>query len=723
MANNLESGGHPKGAAAWFAGLVILVVSVSAGLRFYDLFALPLTNDETSALMRLNTKSVSELLGTVVWNDGHPMLVQVFLWYWTKWFGTAVWVVKLPFLLCGLGSVILMIRIGIRLGAAWAGLLAAAMLATLQFPLMYSEIARPYAPGLLLSLWAYYVWLRWLEVCKTEVAGINLWAKPLILLSIAGYLGASNHYFNGLILALLFISGLMTLPRNRWIRYLWPWLLGAALYMHQIGIFMHHLQVGSPGWLQVPTWKSLFKHFMYCFGYSLWPIHAWLLGVLLGELIQKRKIKWLGFDETWAGSKVISTGADGDVSDLGDKQQKRVINRVIWLLYLAPLLIAYFYSVYRAPVFQDSVLLFSFGFGLLGFALWVDRRVLSLRLKAGLVVLTLLVNLYVLLVDRNHRELFNNQSYDAAVKTLKRWKVVDDVSRGDAMWVYGFESFFMEYHAQELGLALGKWQKNGGDLQYFRDETVDYASFRKKLSALKGDDFYYLNMVGMDPMLRVWIQRAFPVLRSESMGPGYHIMHFSKVVEGNSGSGYLGVGVSPVWRGQLALRGDIDSSQYRQILAVSTDSLGEHRYSAEFVAVAVVELDTLLLRSKDLRLVVMIKNGAGENIRYLDQGIGNMSYEMGEVEVLEGGRCRVNLYLAGRLVDVEWGGDGIEGQGVLGGIRTGLASNINHFATRGYDMQIFIDNAGRKPVAVKTLRIDFWPGNESVYGLVNPVIP
>lgn len=723
MANNLESGGHPKGVAAWFAGLVILVVAVAAGLRFYDLFALPLTNDETSALMRLNAKSVSELLGTVVWDDGHPMLVQVFLWYWTKWFGTAVWVVKLPFLLCGLGSVILMIHIGIRMGAAWAGLLAATMLATLQFPLMYSEIARPYAPGLLLSLWAFYVWLRWLEVCKADVAGINLWAKPLILLSIAGYLGASNHYFNGLILALLFVSGLMILPRDRWIRYLWPWLLGAALYMHQIGIFLHHLQVGSPGWLQVPTWKSLFKHFMYCFGYSLWPIHLWLLGVLLGELIQKRKIKWLGFDETLAESKVISAGADGDGSDLGDKQQKREINRVIWLLYLAPLVIAYLYSVLRAPVFQDSVLLFSFGFGLLGFALWVDRRALSLRLKAGLVVLTLLVNLYVLLEDRNHRELFNNQSYDAAVKTLKRWKVVDDVSRDDAMWVFGFESFFMEYHAKELGLELGKWQKNGGDLQYFRDEKVDYASFRKKLAAVKGDDFYYLNMVGMDPMLRVWIQRAFPILLSESMGAGYHIMHFSKFGGGKLDSVFLRDRVLPIFSGQLALRGDIDSSQYRQVLAVSTDSLGDQRYSAEFVAVATLELDTLLLRSKDLRLVVMIKNGAGENIRYLDQGIGSMGYGLGDVEVLVGGRCRVNLYLAGRLVDVEWGGEEIAGQGVFREIGAGLSSNINHFATRGYDMQIFIDNAGRRPVAVKTLRIDFWPGNGSVYGLVNPLIP
>ena len=103
MVDFLKSGGHPKGAAAWFAGMAILVIGVATALRFYDLFSLPLTNDETSALMRLNANSVSELLGTVVWNDGHPLLVQVFLWYWTKWFGTSIWVVKLPFLLCEIG--------------------------------------------------------------------------------------------------------------------------------------------------------------------------------------------------------------------------------------------------------------------------------------------------------------------------------------------------------------------------------------------------------------------------------------------------------------------------------------------------------------------------------------------------------------------------------------------------------------------------------------------
>jgi hypothetical protein len=72
---------------------------------------------------------------------------------------------------------------------------------------------------------------------------------------------------------------------------------------------------------------------------------------------------------------------------------------------------------------------------------------------------------------------------------------------------------------------------------------------------------------------------------------------------------------------------------------------------------------------------------------------------------------------------VAWGGEEMEGQGVFRGIGRSLASNINHFVSRGYDMQVFIDNSGRKPVAVKFLGIDFWPGNGSVYGLVNPVIP
>jgi hypothetical protein len=111
--------------------------------------------------------------------------------------------------------------------------------------------------------------------------------------------------------------------------------------------------------------------------------------------------------------------------------------------------------------------------------------------------------------------------------------------------------------------------------------------------------------------------------------------------------------------------------------------------------------------------VLTISNREGETVRFLDRGLGDMGYEIKEVRQLAGGLCAVELVLAGRLVDVEWAGAG------LGGVK-GL---VNHSLGGGYRMQIFIDNLGRNSVALRGLGVDFWKGNASVYGLVNPAIP
>jgi hypothetical protein len=692
-----------KSPQQWFFYGVLAVVLVAIGLRFGWLFSLPLTNDETSALMRLQVSGLGELINGVVWNDGHPMLVQVFLWYWTQWFGTAVWVIKLPFLLCGVGAVILMIHIGMRLNRPWAGLMAAAMLATLQFPVMYSEIARPYAPGLLLALWAFYVWLRWVALCWGDSPRMKDLLMPMLLLALAGYLGASNHYFNGLILGLLFVAGLSWLPTKYWLRYLWPWVMMVAFYAHQIGIFMHHLQVGSPGWLSVPTWSTLGKHLLYSIGYSVW---IWVFWALIGFGLLVR---------VWMRTQRFGGTGEAVATNIG-----RFVPRKKWvtvlLLYLLPMAIAFAYSIYRAPVFQDSVLLFSFPFGLLAVSWWMDQEWLGIRWKAFLLALTLLVNTYVLIVDRRHVAQFGNQSYDGAVRTFQQWGLNDfhkedfnqdqGVLERDSseMWVYGFEPFFMEFHATALGWDIGSWQKQGGRVRYFREETDDYAIFRRRLGDVRGDNFYYVNMVGMDPMLRVWIQEAFPYLVREAMGAGYHVMHFSK----------RGQGKRPLYRTEIAsVSGDLEmhetpmsTEQYFPVCLSVLDSLGPKRYEAEFVAEAEVVVSKELLQAQDLRLVVTVNDGSGKQVRFLDRGLGDMDYRVDEVARLDDSVCVVKLYLSGRLVDVPWG------------------AWLNHGCVgNGYQLQAFIDNAGKHPVGVRRIACTFWEGNGDVYGLVNPSIP
>lgn len=692
-----------KSPQQWFFYGVLAVVLVAIGLRFGWLFSLPLTNDETSALMRLQVSGLGELINGVVWNDGHPMLVQVFLWYWTQWFGTAVWVIKLPFLLCGVGAVILMIHIGMRLNRPWAGLMAAAMLATLQFPVMYSEIARPYAPGLLLALWAFYVWLRWVALCWGDSPRMKDLLMPMLLLALAGYLGASNHYFNGLILGLLFVAGLSWLPTKYWLRYLWPWVMMVAFYAHQIGIFMHHLQVGSPGWLSVPTWSTLGKHLLYSIGYSVW---IWVFWALIGFGLLVRV--WMRIQRLVGTGEVVAT-------NIG-----RFVPRKEWatvlLLYLLPMAIAFAYSIYRAPVFQDSVLLFSFPFGLLAVSWWMDQEWLGIRWKAFLLALTLLVNTYVLIVDRRHVAQFGNQSYDGAVRTFQQWGLNDfhkedfiqdqGVLERDSseMWVYGFEPFFMEFHATALGWDIESWQKQGGRVRYFREETDDYALFRRRLDDVRGDNFYYVNMVGMDPMLRVWIQGEFPALVREAKGPGYHILHFSK----------RGLGKQPLYRTEIAsVSGELEmhetpmsTEQYFPVCLSVLDSLGPKRYEAEFVAEAEVVVSKELLQAQDLRLVVTVNDGSGKQVRFLDRGLGDMDYRVDEVARLDDSVCVVKLYLSGRLVDVPWG------------------ALLNHGCVgNGYQLQAFIDNAGKHPVGVRRIACTFWEGNGDVYGLVNPSIP
>ncbi|MFM6952498.1 MAG: hypothetical protein ACKOXR_05090 [Bacteroidota bacterium] len=692
-----SSGRLVRGAERWFFYAVLLVVVVAAVLRFGWMMSIPLTNDETSALMRLRVSGLGELINGVVWNDGHPMLVQVFLWYWTKWFGTSVWVVKLPFLLCGFGSVVVMIHIGMRLGRPWAGLMVAAMLATLQFPLMYSEIARPYAPGLLLCLWSFYLWLRWVCLCGGDSPRVGVLAGPMGLLSLSGYLGASNHYFNVLFLGLLFLVGLGWLPRRYWLRYLWPWALMVALYGHQVGIFFHHLTVGSPGWLSVPTVETLGKHVLYSVGYSVWVWDLWLLVGLVILVLRMRGPREAG--ETDAALGFVPFDVRGFVTVL--------------LLYLMPLLIAFFYSVYRAPVFQDSVLLFSFPFGLLLVFWWLDSVRFPYRMKVAILVVTLGLNVYTLAVDRRHFALFGNQSYDGAVRTFQRWGLGDGLVTaggnggkiGDSasMWVYGFEPFFMEFHADALGWNLKGLKSRGMDVRYLREETDDYGLFRDRLQLLRGDDFYYVNMVGMDPMLRVWIQEAFPSLVREAMGPGYHVMHFSK----------RGVGKGPLYRtekvidvGIMGNTAGMVRQQYFPVCGVALDSLGEARFSAEFVAEAEVVLPRSLVNVSDLRLAISIADAQGRSVRFLDRGLGDMDYRLGEVTGLSDSLCVVKLYLSGRLVDVPWGAWRNHG---------GVGS--------GYQMQAFIDNAGRYLIGVRRIVCTFWEGNGEVYGLVNPRIP
>ena len=122
-------------------------------MRFYHFADWSLSNDELSALSRLQFENLSSVIENGVrLDDMHPMGVQVFLWFWTKLFGITPFVVRLPFVILGCLSLVLFYLIA----KEWIGynraLIALAIFACSQFPILYSQLARPYSPGLFFSL-------------------------------------------------------------------------------------------------------------------------------------------------------------------------------------------------------------------------------------------------------------------------------------------------------------------------------------------------------------------------------------------------------------------------------------------------------------------------------------------------------------------------------------------------------------------------------------------
>ena len=132
--------------------LLVLIIIVGTVLRFYNYGEIPFTHDEFSALSRLNFDNFNDLIEKGVKIDAHPAGVHVFMYYWTTFFGSAEWVVKLPFTVIGTLSIFLIYLIGKNWFNETVGLISASFITSIQFTVIYSQIARPYISGLFFSL-------------------------------------------------------------------------------------------------------------------------------------------------------------------------------------------------------------------------------------------------------------------------------------------------------------------------------------------------------------------------------------------------------------------------------------------------------------------------------------------------------------------------------------------------------------------------------------------
>lgn len=307
----------------------ILLIALIVRLCGYSSFSY--SNDELSALFRTNYNNYSDLISKGVWFDGHPSGVQTWLYYWVKVFGDSEASVRLPFVILGVASAFLSFLVARRWFNKATGFYAASLIALLQFPLLYSQLARPYSPGLFFSLLMVLAWTKLLFPLKNQ--GKNKRIFHTIIYGISFAFCMYIHYFSFLFGLIVAATGLIYLKKEQIKYYFSALALSAVLFIPHIPVTFKHLSdKGLSEWLGKPGNDWLWLHIRYIFNNSWFILIICLFIIIVIILTNRKNIRFTRF------------------------------HLISGILFLMPFIVGFSYSRLVNPVLQNSLLLFSFPF-------------------------------------------------------------------------------------------------------------------------------------------------------------------------------------------------------------------------------------------------------------------------------------------------------------------------------------------------------------------------
>lgn len=398
---------------AWIKRHIDLLIILLTGfvLRLVVSIIHSYSNDELSAVSRLRYTNFSDLIELGVQKgDMHPAGVQVFMKIWSLIFGTSEGMMRFPFVLFGTGAIFVLFLIGRDWFNRRTGLIAAAMLAVLYFPIMNSEFARPYSPGLFITLLVGYFLHKVLFQGKNKL-------KNSIWLGVFFALGMYTHYFAFLSVGFIGATGLLFLTRQNFKFYILSALIAVILFLPHIGVTIYHLSVGGLQWLGPPENDWLIQFLYHAFNESYVVIITFAAFCIIA-LWQKNK---------------------GESMD-----RKNLILAVLW--FFGVYILGHIMSLISTPVLKFPVMLFVFPFFLILVAI-IMSRIPSYK---AIVMAILLVGVSSTI---NEKALFGNQHYalfkESGLK-IAEWN--ETYGEENIYTIYNINNpDYMNFYAEEWG--------------------------------------------------------------------------------------------------------------------------------------------------------------------------------------------------------------------------------------------------------------------------------
>lgn len=429
--------------------LLAAILVVAAFFRFYPFGTVSLSNDELSALIRTRFPSYGAMIEHGVLTDFHPAGVQSFLYCWTSLFGEGAFLFRLPFILCGLGSIVLIYLLGRRWFHPAAGLLAAAMFGVLEFTIIYSQLARPYAPGLFCCLIATWFWTDLTEADGSRWIGAMTWLGWVLSMAICMHL----HYFTLVYCGALGIWGLIYLKGRTLRNYLFSGLVILLLALPEWIIIREQLKVGDlGGWLGKPE-KTWLLSFLYnSFNASWLLIDALIVCFFTGWYVQRARPEWNRY-------------------------------HVLTLyLFMVSFLLAFGYSLLRHPIIQYSTLFFVFPLLLLFFFSFTPA---IFRKGVGQVIVVFLVLAGGALSTAAEKRFFRMPAYGVFRELTERAHAWSSDAPAPVISIFNvINPDYLDYYFKEQG-----WRP--AEVIYRPEQARDLSRLMTRLDSLKPASVIY----------------------------------------------------------------------------------------------------------------------------------------------------------------------------------------------------------------------------------------
>jgi len=222
--------------------MVLLIIILGFLLRLI-IIDQSLWLDEAIGTVAVSSHSISELFTGFFLVDNHPPLYYLLLKIWIQLFGHQESIIRLPSVLAGVGTIYLVYEITHKITQRKnIALVAAALLATSQIHVYYSQEARMYIFTAFFACWAFsnYISQKW------------------VLFSISLVLLLFSDYVTVFMLAAFWVNGIVSKkPPSWWVGFISAYIPVILLGFTWLPIFIKQLENGAQFLQKLPGWQAL----------------------------------------------------------------------------------------------------------------------------------------------------------------------------------------------------------------------------------------------------------------------------------------------------------------------------------------------------------------------------------------------------------------------------------------------------------------------------------